>query len=508
MLKPHWILPAQRLESYKHYAEETGANAVRKARKASPEACLAEVEKAGLRGRGGGGFATGTKWGNLFKHPCRTRSVICNAAEGEPGSFKDRLLLRRNPYAVLEGMLIAAHVIGSGELYVALKQSSRKEIDRVERALDELGEAGLLEDLRVQVVKGPEEYLFGEEKALLNVIEGGGPLPREAGSPPYERGLRATAGSPNPALVNNAETFARVPGILRHGPESFRKLGTSDTPGNLLFTLSGDLEKPGVYEAEAGIPLRELFYRLGGGPKGPRTFKAALCGVSASIICPEKFETRADFGSLKMLGAGLGPGSFVLLDDEASIPRVAQAVARFLYVESCNQCAACKHGLRTASGALDELFIPKATTTDEFERVLFGARSAPQASRCHLPVGAAQVIPGLLLRFKAEFEAQASRRKASPAKWRLPVYSDYDEQKGQFVIDPKQADKNPDWTYRDPQVATARVVVGAAEPQGEAGVRLEAEVWKSLQSLAETKQISIDRQVNEALKDWLKKMRR
>ncbi len=506
MLKPHWILPAEPFGSLKDYAEESGANAVRKARKAAPEAVLSEVEKSGLRGRGGAGFVTGTKWRTLFNHPCATRFVVCNAAESEPGTFKDRMLLRRNPYAVLEGMLIAAHVIGCRELYLATRQSYKKELARVQAAIREFEEAGLLEGLTIHVVAGPEEYLFGEEKALLNVIEGGAPLPREAHVPPYERGLRATPESANPALVGNSETFARVAGIVRHGADSFRKLGTGDTPGNLLFTLSGDLEKPGVYEAEAGITLRELFYRTGGGPRGPRSFKAALCGLSAAIIGPEKFETRVDFGSMKMMGAGLGSAGFVVLDDHASIPRVAQAAARFLYVESCNQCTACKHGLRTASGALDEVFDPKSA--DVFERALFGARSAPQGNRCHLPVGAALVIPSLLLRFKAEFDAQLAHPRSAPPKWRMPVFADFDESSGQFVYDTKQANKNPDWTYRDPQRATSRFVSGSPQPEGEVGVRLEPDLWDTMRSLAEAKKISLDGQVNEALRDWLKRVKR
>jgi NADH-quinone oxidoreductase subunit F len=126
------------------------------------------------------------------------------------------------------------------------------------------------------------------------------------------------------------QTFAHIPSIVRHGWESFRKLGTSDTPGTLIFTLCGDLEKQGVYEAEAGIPLRELFFRHGGGPRGPRSFKAAINGVAHSVIGPEKFETRADFGSLRMIGAGLGTGGFIVIDDETSVPRVAQSLARFL----------------------------------------------------------------------------------------------------------------------------------------------------------------------------------
>jgi len=505
--KHHWLIPDRPYETYAAYQKATGDNALAKARKAQPDSVLGEIERSGLRGRGGGGFPTGTKWTTIRNHPCKKHAVVCNAAEGEPGTFKDRFLLRRNPYAVLEGMLIAAHVVETRELHIAIKESFKQEIERLRGAIDELGKEDLLEGFEIKVVPGPEEYLFGEEKALLNVLEGGGPLPREAHYPPYERGLGATAESPNPALVNNVETFAHVPSIVRHGAASFRKLGTSDTPGTLLFTLSGDIAHPGVYEAEAGLTLRELFYRIGGGPRGPRSFKAALCGVSAAAIGPEKFETRADFGSLRMINAGLGSAGFILIDDMTSIPRVAQAVARFLYVESCNQCTACKHGLRTASGALDELFDPKTATADDFERALFGARSAPQGNRCFLPVQAAQLIPALMTRFKPEFDAQAARPAAGGPRWRIPKILDFDETSRTFVTDVKQALKNPDWTYAD-QHSTKRHTVAAEASEGEAGVRLAPDVWHALKELADVTGIELDRQVNEALRDWLKRGRR
>jgi len=471
---------------------------------------LAEVERSGLRGRGGAGFPTGTKWRSVKEHPCARRFVVCNAAEGEPGTFKDRFLLRKNPYAALEGMLVGAHVVGATQLYIAIKASFGSEIERLDGALKELKEGGVLEGLEVKIVPGPEEYLFGEEKALLNVIEGLGPLPREPHAPPYERGLFATPDSPNPALVNNVETFARVPGIVRHGGDSFRKLGTPDTPGTLLFTLCGDISRPGVYEAPAGITLRELFFRLGDGPKGGRSFKGALSGVSAGIIGPEKFETHVDFGSLKLIGSGLGSAGFILIDEATSIPRVAQAVARFLYVESCNQCTACKHGLRTASGAIDEMFDPKSASKDDLERALFGARSAPQANRCYLPVQGAAVIPSLAARFKAEFDQQLAHPGSRVPKYVLPKIVDFDEPSRTFVYDLRQAQKNPDWTYLEPKKTTARAVAAspagpAPESEGDVGIRLAPEVHEAMRSLAEAKGIDLDRQVNEALRQWLKR---
>src|SRR5262249_26136580 len=159
-------------------------------------------------------------------------------------------------------------------------------------------------------------------KALLNVIEGEGPLPRDADSPPYEVGLFATAASPNPTLVNNVETYAHVPSIIVHGAESFRAIGTKATPGTVIFTLSGDIARPGVYELPAGIPLRRLFHEVGGGPRPGRVLKAALSGVSSGVITADEFDTKAEFGALLEIGAGLGSAGFIVFDDQTSIPRL------------------------------------------------------------------------------------------------------------------------------------------------------------------------------------------
>src|SRR5262245_46853664 len=210
----HALLPSEPLRSYEAYLGWAGSSAVLAARANDPGEVLREVQRSGLRGRGGAGFPTGVKWATVKGHPCPTRYVVCNAAEGEPGTFKDRYLIRYNPYAILEGMLVAAHVVDAREIFVAMKASFGKEIARLRSAIDEMETEGVLGDCAIHLVTGPDEYLFGEEKALLEVIEGNDPLPREAHYPPYERGLFATATSPNPAVVNNAETFAHVPSIV------------------------------------------------------------------------------------------------------------------------------------------------------------------------------------------------------------------------------------------------------------------------------------------------------
>ena len=213
--KPHWLIPKTEYASFDEYLLPYGGRSpLALARRRSPETIINELKRSCLRGRGGAGYLTGAKWASLREHPCRKRSVICNAAEGEPGTFKDRYLIRKNPYAVIAGLLIAAHVLETKEVYIGIKASYQKEMGRLRQAIAEMREYGLLDDILIEIVAGPDEYLFGEEKALLEVIEGDAPLPREAHYPPYVRGLYSTLGSANPALVNNAESFARVPGIL------------------------------------------------------------------------------------------------------------------------------------------------------------------------------------------------------------------------------------------------------------------------------------------------------
>jgi NADH:ubiquinone oxidoreductase subunit F (NADH-binding) len=468
-----------------------------------PDAVLAEVQRSGLRGRGGAGFPTGIKWRTLRQHPCETRYVVCNAAEGEPGTFKDRYLLRRDPYACIEGVLIAAHVIGTREIYVGMKASFTREVARLRSALAEMEAAGLLADLRLTILEGPEEYLFGEEKALLNQIEEGEPLPREAYNPPYELGLFATPLSPNPALVNNVETFAHVPSIIRAGAASFRALGTSDTPGTVIYTISGDVRRPGVYECEAGIPLRTLFYDLAGGPRVGK-LKAAVSGVASGVITPDKFDTPADFGSLALIGAGLGSAGFIVFDETRSIPRVAQALARFLYVESCNQCTSCKQGLRIASTALDELFETPTATTDDFERALYGTRSAPQANRCYLPVQGSVLIPSLLERFKGEFDAQLANPTEYSEVFTVPLLIDFDETSGTFSYNTVFTYKTPDWTYPALPLPEGRKSAAPAQvPVGALSVRLAPDVAEMLRARAEQEGIDLDRLVNALLRNQL-----
>ena len=504
-MREHWLLPDSPYRSYDAYLDAVGSRAVEVARGRPAAQLLEEIKKSGLRGRGGAGFPTGTKWATLANHPCRIRDAVVNAAEGEPGTFKDRWLLRYNPYAVLEGLLIAAHVIGARGLYVGVKASSTTEIARLTKAIGELAAAGVLAGSEIRVVPGPEEYLFGEEKALLEVIEGNEPLPREPHYPPYEKGLFATPFSPNPALVNNAETFAHIPSIVARGGESFRRLGTANTSGTCLYTISGDVLRPGVYEREAGVTLRELVHDAAGGPREGRQVKAILSGVAAPVITPSRLDTPADFASMEMAGSALGSAGFIVFDDSRSMPRLAQAVARFLYVESCNQCTACKHGLRTASEALDGIFGAPTSRADDYLRALYGARSAPQANRCYLPVEGAALIPSLLETFEQEFGTPHGHLASSSEPILIAQICDFDAERGVFLVDQRQARKQPDWSYaEEPRPSAIRVVSTPRDvDRAPVVVRLSSDLVPLLSERARSAGRTLDVLVNDAMREWL-----
>jgi NADH:ubiquinone oxidoreductase subunit F (NADH-binding) len=432
--RPHWLLEGPVAASYADYLEWAQGSASLRALELGPARVMDRLEAAGLRGRGGAGFPTARKWRTVASHACPTRYVVCNAAEGEPGTFKDRWLLRHNPFAVLEGMLVAAHTIGAKAIYVAIKSSFVHEEEALRRAIEELRRVGRVDDVPIRIVRGPDEYLFGEEKALLNVIEGEGPLPREADEPPYEVGLYARPGSPNPALVNNVQTFAHVSTIVNH--DGFRDLGTEDTPGTILVTLSGYVRRPGVYEIEAGLPLRTLITRHGGGFAGDAQAELVLAGVSAPPIEARHFDVLLEFGALQALGSGLGSAGFIVIDPKVSRLWVARGIARFLYVESCNQCSACKAGLGLASDAIESMLSQGVADPALLERATIAAHGAPQGNRCYLPVQGAALIPRLL---------QGAKLAGLP--WSVPKMVDFDERTRRFTYDESQERKRPDWTY-------------------------------------------------------------
>ena len=440
------LLPDRPVASLEEYRATGGGEGLARALDLGPAATIEEVRRSGLRGRGGAGFPTGIKWRTVDEDPCPTRFVVCNAAEGEPGTFKDRWLLRMNPYQVVEGVAIASLAVGARRAFVGIKSGYEREITALQNALLEMAGADLLGGVAVEMVGGPDEYLFGEEKALLEVLEGNLPMPRIV--PPFMEGLFRTPGSPNPTVVNNVETLANIPHILREGAEWFRSVGTEGSPGTMVFTLSGDVRNPGMYELPLGYSLRDLIYAVGGGPPEDRTLKAIFPGASSTVMIPEQLDVPLDFDAMRAVGSGLGSGGFVVYDDSTCMVRAARAYSRFLYVESCAQCPACKHGTGEITRLLEVVDRGRAADID-IETILARCLTVTDGQRCALPSGESLLVQSVIQVFGPEFRDHAGRGCLLGREVRVPKFVDFDETAGGFVYDERYLLKQPDWTYLD-----------------------------------------------------------
>ncbi len=461
------LLPEEAVGSLDAYRGLGGGTGLERARLIGPVATIQEVLTSGLRGRGGAGFPTGRKWltvrGGGSGDGAGDRYVVCNGAEGEPGTFKDRAILRANPYQVIEGVAIAGLAVGAKEAFIAVKASFTPEIEAVERALVEMAEAGLTGDASISLVGGPEEYLFGEETGLLQVIEGNAPLPTLF--PPYLQGLYATTpdsgwsardrpdstGPPtgfdaaNPTLVNNVETLATATHVLARGAEWHRALGTRMSPGLAVCTVVGDVVHPGVGEIELGTPLGEVIERIGGGVAPGRSIKAVLSGVSNPVLTAAHLDTPVSYEGMEAIDCGLGSCGFVVYDDTTNAVELAHMVSRFLYVESCGQCPACKLGTGEITHQLERLV---AGNAERDAVAVIGARlkSVTDGNRCYLPTEEQRVIASLLRAFPDEF--LAAEDAPVHALRDLPVPKLVDLARGHAQYDENQARKQPDWTYR------------------------------------------------------------
>ena len=455
------LLHGDPIRSLDEYQSRGGGQGFAVAVAAGEDAVVGVVSDSGLRGRGGGGFPTGRKWAGIRQAGPGRRFAVCNAAEGEPGTFKDRALLRHDPYRVLEGLAIASFAIGAERAFIATKARYEQEAQRLTTAIDECTRAQLFADLTIELVLGPDEYLFGEEKALLEVIEGHDPLPRLL--PPYEHGLFATdvqtgwqsvdapsagpSGQPNPTLVNNVETLVHVPRIVCDGPEWFRSSGTPESPGTTVATVVGDVAAPFVGEIELGTPLRDLIAAAGGLGDG-RQVQAVLSGVANAAITADQLDTPVSYEGLAAIGSGLGSAGFVVYDDSACIVEVARELSRFLYVESCGQCRSCKFGSGEITRTLDT--IASGAGTDHDIEVI-GARllSVTDQTRCYLAAEEQILISSLLRSFPEEFALHLEGRcSVDPRRILVPKLLEVSG--GRATYDESHADKQPDWSYAEP----------------------------------------------------------
>lgn len=456
----HRVLDAEPVADLAAYLAAGGGQALAIAAVTEPDDLIGAITDAGLRGRGGAGFRTGIKWRTVAdsRGAVEPTAVIVNAAEGEPGTFKDRAIIRRNPYRVLEGALIAARAVGAPEVIVATKASFRPEIRRLRAAIAEFAAEGL-HDIEMRIVEGPSDYLFGEESALLEVVEGRYPFPRV--TPPYRRGLDdpnmssgnssawvALAGEGRnleaPALIDNVETMANVAGIILNGPDWFRQVGTAESPGTIVCTITGDTERHGVGEFSMGTPLWEVIEALGGGPRPGRTLVAAISGTANSVLEATQFDTPLSYEGLGSIGSGLGTGGFIVFDDLTDLVAVAQGVARFLAVESCGQCTPCKSDGLAIAQLLDTVRTSTATPetlaelTQRFARVEDGARCALASQQ--------RVAVASLAELGRESVEQHLTHSIDEAG-RFLIAPIVDLVHGRAVVDSTHIDKLPDWSY-------------------------------------------------------------
>ena len=330
--------------------EHGGYKAISKALKEmKPDEIVEEVKKSGVRGRGGAGFPAGLKWGFVPKESDKPKYLCCNADEGEPGTFKDRVLIERDPHQLIEGIVISCYAIGIHTAFIYIRGEFVKGARILEKAIAEAYENGFLGenilgsgfDLDLYVHRGAGSYICGEETALMESIEGKRGNPRN--KPPFPAIVGLYGG---PTVINNVETLSNIPHIVMRGGDWYASIGTEKSTGTKLFCISGHIQKPGVYELPMGTPMQDLLYDVAGGMRNGKKLKAVIPGGSSTqILTAEEAErVRLDYESLEAVGSALGSGAVIVMDETTCIVRSTWRLSKFYEHESCGQCTPCREG--------------------------------------------------------------------------------------------------------------------------------------------------------------------
>jgi NADH-quinone oxidoreductase subunit F len=396
------------------YARRGGYEALRKALAMSPAEVLHELEVSAIRGRGGAGFAMGKKVSFLPKG-AMDKYLVCNADESEPGTFKDRELMQKSPHMLIEGMLIAAYAGGINRAYIYIRGEYELQAQRLEAALDEAKAAGYIGDrvlgsdlsLTMWVHRGAGAYICGEETALLDSLEGKRGNPRLKPPFPANQGLYQ-----GPTLINNVETLATAPHILRMGGEEYAKLGAPGSTGTKLVSVSGHVKRPGNYEIELGMPSREIIYGLAGGPPDGREIKLWFPGgSSAPVLTKDDLDLAYDFDTMAKAGSMLGSGAIIVIDDSTSVVDVAMKTAKFYRHESCGKCTPCREGTNWTVKMLERIDSGEATPMD---LDIMAAVQENIIGNCLCVLGDAMAMPigSMILKFRDEFEAHIEAARA------------------------------------------------------------------------------------------------
>ena len=449
------LLPASTVASLDDHLAAGGGRGLERAAELDADGVCDVLAAAGLRGRGGAGFPTARKWRGVAE-TARTAggevTLVVNAAEGEPGTYKDRTLLLEQPYALLEGICIALRTTGATSAHIGIKEKFTAPLQRLADALAEVRDAGWPHADRIDIVTGPDAYLFGEESAMLEVIEGNLPLPRIV--KPFEAGLQATTAVANPTVVNNVETLSHVPAILANGADWFREAGTEASPGTMVFTVVGDVTSPGVYELGLGTSLRTLLEDIA----GATDIKAVYSGVSNAVITEPLLDTPLCFDAMRSAGSGLGSGGFIVYDDSRSIVDVLSVLLNFLAVESCGQCNACKLGNTAMAELLAKMQRGAAQQTD-LESLLRWSQTVTDSNRCYLPVGSQLLVGSTVRAFVDELVDTVEAGVPTPADLPTPLIEHIDEDTGEVTYHARYHLKQLDWSYADEDPGELRLEV-------------------------------------------------
>ncbi len=359
------------------------------------------IKESGLRGKGGGGAPAGAKWALMPQESERPSFVVINCDESEPGTFKDRQIITKDPHLLIEGILITCYAVKAKHAYVYIRGEYAQYQDVLQGAVDEAYVAGILGEVDVTLHRGAGAYICGEKSALLESLEGKRGHPRLKPKQPEPEWYFG-----NPTLVNNVETIASVPFIMEHGAAAYRAYGTEKSPGTLLFAMSGHVEKPGVYEAEFGVSMMDYINHYGGGMKNGKKLKAVIPGGASTgvMTAAEADNVQLDYESLRSMGLSLGTGGMIVMDEDTCMVSVLKNLLEFYHEESCGQCTPCREG----TGWVDKLvgkILDKRGSSEDIDKLLEVAETMNGKTICVFAPAVSAVIVSFLSRFRDEFEA-------------------------------------------------------------------------------------------------------
>lgn len=400
------------------YIKTGGYKALSKALELKPSDIIDEVKRSGLRGRGGAGFPTGMKWAFAAADSKKPKFILCNADEGEPGTFKDRPILEKNPHLLIEGMIISGYALQAEYGYIYLRGEYPEAKDILEDAIKQAHDKGYLGDdvhgkgirFYLHVHQGAGAYICGEETALIESLEGRRGQPRIKPPFPVNEGFLS-----KPTVVNNVETLANIPYIMEIGAEAYSKIGSPDCPGSKLYSVSGHVKMPGVYELPMGTTLREIIYTHCGGIRDGKKLKAVIPGgISTPILPPEKIDCPMDFVSMPKHGSMLGSGAVIVFDETVDLVKVCLRAMKFFEHESCGKCTPCREGVGWLRAIIERIYNGSGTEKD-IDLLLEVSKNITGKTFCPLGDGAAGVVQGFIKDFRHEFEQHISKQVKAAA---------------------------------------------------------------------------------------------